>query len=162
LSFRGPRSSGLVVAGEVDVEFAQEFAGGGVDDAHVVVLGEQQDVGSGVGSADADVAQAAGDAQGDRPGFIDLVGADAIVGVMVAVVSGGRLGSGAIGGGRGGAVRERAVRPLVVVDLDERVEQGLELDDRGRWPRLCAQPVLEGLLEAFDAPMFVKLRMLLG
>ena len=38
------------------VEFAQEFAGGGVDDAHVVVVGEQQDVGSGVGSSDADVA----------------------------------------------------------------------------------------------------------
>ena len=37
LSCRGRRSSGLVVAGEVDVELAQEFTGGGVDDAHVVV-----------------------------------------------------------------------------------------------------------------------------
>jgi hypothetical protein len=41
--------SGLVVAGEVEVEFAQEFAGRGVDDADVLVVGEQQDVGSGVG-----------------------------------------------------------------------------------------------------------------
>jgi hypothetical protein len=37
--------SGLVVAGGVDLQFAQEFAGGGVDDAYVVVVGEQQDVG---------------------------------------------------------------------------------------------------------------------
>jgi hypothetical protein len=56
LSFRALWASGLVVAVEVDVEFAQEFAGGGVDDTDVMVLGEQQDVGSAVGSADADVA----------------------------------------------------------------------------------------------------------
>jgi hypothetical protein len=48
--------SGLVVAGGVDLQFAQEFAGGGVDDPHVVIVGEQQDVGSGVGSSDTDVA----------------------------------------------------------------------------------------------------------
>jgi hypothetical protein len=45
----------LVVARGVDGELAQELAGGGVDDADVQVLGEEQDVGSGVGSADADV-----------------------------------------------------------------------------------------------------------
>jgi hypothetical protein len=31
-------------------EFAEEFAGGGVDDADVQVLDEEQDVGSGLGS----------------------------------------------------------------------------------------------------------------
>jgi hypothetical protein len=41
----------LVVARGVD----GELAGGSVDDADVQVLGEEQDVGSGVGSADADV-----------------------------------------------------------------------------------------------------------
>ena len=42
-------------------------------------MDEQDDVGSGVGSADADVAQLAGDAQGDAAGFVDLVVADAVV-----------------------------------------------------------------------------------
>jgi len=56
-SLRSGAAAGLVVAGEVDVELAQQFAGGGVDDVDVVVGDEQQDVGSGVGSADADVAE---------------------------------------------------------------------------------------------------------
>ncbi len=69
-------SGGLVVAGGVDEEFAQQFAGGGVDDADVEVLDEQDDVGSGVGSADADVMQLAVDSQRDAAGVIDSVGAD--------------------------------------------------------------------------------------
>jgi len=46
LSFRGVAgwsfwcSGGLVVAGGVDGEFAEEFAGGGVDDADVEVVDE--------------------------------------------------------------------------------------------------------------------------
>ena len=39
----------------VDGELSQEFAGDGVHDPGVEVLDEQNDVGSGVGSADADV-----------------------------------------------------------------------------------------------------------
>jgi hypothetical protein len=45
----------LVVLGGVEDQFAEELAGGAVDDADGVVLDEHQDVGSGVGSADADV-----------------------------------------------------------------------------------------------------------
>jgi len=45
---------GLVVAGGVEGQFAQEFAGGGVDDSDVEVLDEHDHVGSGVGSSDAD------------------------------------------------------------------------------------------------------------
>ena len=52
----GWSAGGLVVAAGVDGEVAEEFAGGGVDDADVEVLDEQDDVGSGVGSSDADVA----------------------------------------------------------------------------------------------------------
>jgi len=52
----------LVVASWVDDEVAQDFAGGGVDDGDVEVLDEQDDVGSGVGSANADVAEPSGDA----------------------------------------------------------------------------------------------------
>jgi hypothetical protein len=44
-------AGGLVVAGGVEGELAQQFAGGGVDDPDVQVAGEQQDVGSGVGSS---------------------------------------------------------------------------------------------------------------
>jgi hypothetical protein len=55
----------------------------------VEVLDEQDDVGSGVGSADADVAESAGDAQGDAAGFVDLVVADSVVGVGAAVAAGG-------------------------------------------------------------------------
>ncbi len=42
-------AGGLVVAVGVDGEFAEEFAGGGVHDADVEVVDEQDDVGSGVG-----------------------------------------------------------------------------------------------------------------
>ena len=52
-------SGGLVVAAGVDGEFAEEFAGGGVDDADVVAVDEQDNVGSGVGSSEADVMQPA-------------------------------------------------------------------------------------------------------
>jgi hypothetical protein len=57
-------SGGLVVPGGVECEFADEFCGGGVDDSDVEVLDEHEDPGAGVGSADADVAKPAGEAQG--------------------------------------------------------------------------------------------------
>ncbi|MGZ8766995.1 MAG: hypothetical protein ACXWYK_01630, partial [Aeromicrobium sp.] len=53
--------SALVVACWVDGELSEQFSGDGVDDADVQVVDEQDDVGSGVGSADADVVQAAVD-----------------------------------------------------------------------------------------------------
>ena len=48
-------SAGLVVAFRVDGQFAEEFSGGGVDDGDVEVVDEEFEVGSGVGSTDADV-----------------------------------------------------------------------------------------------------------
>ena len=67
-------------------------------------------MGSGVGSADADVVQAAGQAQGDAAGPVDLVGADPVVGVAVAVGAGSGLGAGGVGGRGGGPVRQGPVR----------------------------------------------------
>ena len=61
----GWEASGLVVPGVVEDEFAEQFAGGGVDDGDLKVLDQEQDAGSGVGSADADVVEAAGAAEGD-------------------------------------------------------------------------------------------------
>src|SRR5262245_4597231 len=52
----------VVAAVGVDREGAQDFAGGGVDDAHVEVVDEHDDGGSVEVSADADVVQLAGDA----------------------------------------------------------------------------------------------------
>ncbi len=87
----------MVVASGVDGQFAQEVAGGCVQDADVEVLDEQDDVGSGVGLADADVAEPAVDAQGDRAGFADLVLADPVVGVGGAVGARGGFGAGGVG-----------------------------------------------------------------
>lgn len=52
----GWSAGAVVVAGGVDEEVSEDLAGGGVHDAHVQVLDEEEDVGSGVGSADPDVA----------------------------------------------------------------------------------------------------------
>ena len=62
-------SGGLVVAVRVEDEVAEELSGGGVDDADLEVLDEQDDVGSGVGSAGADVVESAGVAQGEAAGL---------------------------------------------------------------------------------------------
>ena len=45
----------LVVQCWVDGELVEEFAGDGADDADLEVLDQHDDVGSGVGSSDADV-----------------------------------------------------------------------------------------------------------
>ena len=75
----GWASGGLVAAGGVEFEFAEQFAGGGVDDADVQVLDEQQDVGPGIGPADADVVELAGVAQSDGAVGVEAVGADPVV-----------------------------------------------------------------------------------
>ena len=50
---------------------AEELAGGGVDDADVEVVDEEQDGGAGEGSADAAGVQDAGSAEGDA-GAVDV------------------------------------------------------------------------------------------
>ena len=95
-------AGGLVVAGGIDGQFAQQLAGGGIDDPDLEVVDQQQDVGLGVGSADADVVQAAVDAQGDGAGLVDAVVADALVGVGGPATAGrGGFGAGLVGGVRG-------------------------------------------------------------
>ncbi len=59
---------GLVVACRVEGEVAEEFSGGGIDDADVEVFDEHDDGGSGVGSSDADVVKSSGVAEGDAAG----------------------------------------------------------------------------------------------
>ena len=93
-------------------------------------LDEHEDVGSGVGPADADVVEAAAVAQGEVAVGVDEVGADAVVGVGGAVAGGG-FGPGGVGGGGGLAVRQGPVRPAGVVVAGEGVEEGLELGEGG-------------------------------
>lgn len=55
----------MVAAFGVDGQGADDFAGGGVDDADVEVVDEQDDGGSVEGSSEADVVELAVDPQGD-------------------------------------------------------------------------------------------------
>ena len=96
-------SSGAVVAALwVDGEVAEEFAGGGVDDADVEVGDEEDDGGSVEGSSEADVVELAVDANGDVA-VADAVAADSVVGVAAAGRGGFRAcrvhgGGGGVGG----------------------------------------------------------------
>ena len=67
----GGSAGGLVGLVGVEGELAEEFAGVGVDHADVQVLDQEQDAGSGVGAAGADVVEAALVAEGDEPGAVD-------------------------------------------------------------------------------------------
>ena len=118
------------------------------------VLDEQDDVGSGVGSADADVVQpAVVTRRVTDAGFVDAVVADPVVGVGVAGFAGDGLGHGCVAGGGGGPVRQGAVRAAVVVLVDEGVEEGLQLGDAWLgWIGLGAEPLLHRLLESLDLP----------
>ena len=139
----------LVVPGGVEGEVAEQFAGGRGDYPDVEVLDEQQDVGSGVGSSDADVVQAAVVAQGDDAGVVDAVAADPLMRRRDA--GGGGFGAGGVGGGRGRGPgpAQGAVRALEVVVLAEVVELGLQLAP-GAGRGLGVQPLLQGLVESLD------------
>ena len=78
----------MVALGRVEDQLADEFAGGGVDDADVEVLDQDDDAGSRVGSADADGVERPAVAQGDLACLVDAVAADAFVGVVGAVPGG--------------------------------------------------------------------------
>ena len=85
-------------------------------------MDEESDVGSGVGSSDADVVQSAVVSQGDGADSVDLVAADPVVCFVAAVVAGGCFGSGLVGRGRSGAVLEGSVWSQGVVLVAEPVE----------------------------------------
>jgi hypothetical protein len=86
------------------------------------VLDQQQDVGSGVGSSDADVEQAAVVAQGDDAGVVDAVTAD--TGMGWGDAGGGGLGAGGVGS-CGCSAAEGSVWALLVVVVREDIELGL-------------------------------------
>jgi hypothetical protein len=75
--------------------------------------------------ADAEVVHAAGAAEADFAEAVDVIIADAVVGI-VALSRWGGLDGGGISMGRGGAM-ERTMRSDLVVDAGEAVELGLQL-----------------------------------
>lgn len=66
----------LVLPRGVQGELAEDLSGGLVHDGDLAVLDDENDVGSGVGSADADVEELAVVAQCDFACGVDLVGAE--------------------------------------------------------------------------------------
>ena len=131
LLWAGWAAGGLVVPAGVEGEFAEQFAGGGVDDADVQVLDEHQDGGPGVGAADADVVELAAGAEGDVCRLVPMRSVRTRSWASAGAVAGGGFGPGCVGGGGGGPVRQGAVRPPGVVDGGEGVQQGLQLG--GGW-----------------------------
>ncbi len=111
--------------------------------------------GSGVGPADADVIELSGVAEGDDAVGVGDVGADAVVGAG-GMAAGGGFGPGGVGEGGGGLLWQRPVGALVVVVAGEGVELGLELGEVGGLGCLGAEPFFEGLLEAFDLALGLR------
>jgi len=138
-------SGGLVVPGRVEDQFAEQFTCRDVDDADVQVLDQERDAGSGVGAAGTDVVQPAAGAQGEVPGLAVLVTADPVVGAGAAV-AGGSFGPGTVGGSGSGPVRQGLVRPPVVADSGEGVQESLQLGEVSGLGGLGAEPVLQGRL----------------
>ena len=90
---------------------------------------EQQDVGSCVGSPDADVVKLPVVPQGHHACFVDPIGAHSVVDLGGGEGAGSRFGPSRVGGVRGRPVQQRAVGPVLVVVLAEGIEQGLQLGD---------------------------------
>ena len=93
--------------------------------------------------------------QGELPVGIDPVGADPVVGVA-GPVPGDSLGPGCVSGGGRCPVRQGPVRPFVVIDGGEGIQEGLQLADRGRLGGLGAEPVLQGLLKPLHFPLGLR------
>jgi hypothetical protein len=85
----------VVAAFGVDGEGSDDLAGGGVDDADVEVIDEEDDGGSVVASADGDVVELAVDAEADVA-LADAVAADSELGAD-RLVAGAGFGSGRVG-----------------------------------------------------------------
>jgi hypothetical protein len=110
----------------------------------------------GVASSDADVVEASGVADGEFAVAVDGVVSEAVAVDRVGWWVGVGFGSRGVGL-EGRASVEGPVRPDGVVVVDEAVELALQgLDAAGG--SLFGEEPLEGLVEAFDAPMFVKRR----
>ena len=99
---------GLIAAGGVEGELAEDFAGGGVDHGDVQAVDEQGDGLMVAGAADADGVEGAGVAQGDLA-LVDAVDPDSGVDSVRGFTGRGGFGSGLVGGDGGCAGRGTGV-----------------------------------------------------
>jgi hypothetical protein len=138
-------SGGLVVAGWVEGEFADEFAVLFGDDPDLEFSDEHEHGGACPVASDADVVEPAAVAQGEFAVGVDAVFADPEMFVDPDALAGGDGSGSGVRGGVGGASADRAVRSMGVVVLAVGVELGLQVNDRGRCG-LFGEPVLQGLV----------------
>ncbi len=131
----------------------EDLAGFEGDDRDLLLVDDGEDASSGMGRADLEVVQAAGPPQGDGPLAVGDVVAEPEV-APAARARRQRLRRRPVRLARRPAA-DRPVRPLLVVDVAEGVELGLESGEVGR-RRLPTQPTLQGLLEALDLALGLR------
>jgi hypothetical protein len=119
----------LVVDVGVEFEFADEGAGGGVENSDFSVVDEEPDFAAFVSAAESDVVHSRVVADGDDAGVVDAVFADS---PMPVGAGWGCFAASGVGG-RWGAAVQGPVRPDRVVVVPECVELRLQgLDGVGR------------------------------
>src|SRR6266542_5481365 len=131
----------------LDAVGREDLAGVEGDDRDLPLVDDGEDAPAGLGRADLEVVEAAAPPQGHGP---EAVG-DVVAEPEVAPRAGARwqrLRRRPVRLARRPAA-DRPVGPLLVVDLAEGVELGLQRAEVGRG-RLPPQPALEGLVEALD------------
>ena len=145
--------SGLIVAGGVQGQFAQDLSGGCFGDDDVLFVDEHEDVFAGIGPSQPDVPQPACVAQRDLPGRVDAVHADppmtSLPGCQWNRFDGGVVGL------DGCFPVQRPVRALMVIDVAEFLELGVEVL-QGLCPRLAAEPFLQGLMEPLNLSLGLR------
>ena len=103
---------------------AEDFAGAEVDDGDGGLVGDGEDAFAVVGASDAEVVHASGSPEADLAAGVDAVVAEPEV---VSVCSGGSgFGERVVDLG-GGLASEGAVGSVVVVEVGEGVQEGLQL-----------------------------------
>ena len=138
----------------VDGVGAEDFAGELVDDCDGGLVGDGEDAAVCVAGA-AEVVHAAGAAEADLAVVVGLVVAQPVVAGVADGAGWSRFGCGGVGD-RGGEPLQCPVGSKLVVDALEAVELGLQLDDGGGGG-LGSEPALQGLVEAFDLALGLRM-----
>jgi len=121
------------------------------DDPDVQITGQDQNFGAGPAAADADVVEPAVVAQGEFAVGVDAVAADPEVFADADALPGGHGAGPGVPGGCWGAAADGPVRAAGVVVGGEGIQLGLQPGGGGGGV-LAGEPVLEGLVQAFDLP----------
>ena len=143
-SARGSLWVSPVGFGGFDEVGGEDLGGFEFDDGHGGFVGDGEDSFAGVGVADSEVMHAAGSAEAHLSELIEAVVTQAVV-PWARAAGGFSFREGSVSSCRGTPV-ELAVGTMVVVDVPETVELGLEVDQISR-RGLLGQPLLQCLME---------------